>query len=168
MKFVKIGKVINTHALKGEVNIRCLMPKYERFFDANHDIYFYDSNNYTYEILTVVSSRSHKGDLLVKFKNYDYINDILFLKTQDLFQLSNNPHLVNDDEVENYIGLQVINVDDNSLIGEVIDYFITKAHGVFVIQTVIGEQKMLADVSQFIMNILWEQNTVYVKLINNW
>lgn len=164
MKFLNIAKITNTHGIKGELKVDCFLLKYESFFTSDQQLYFYDNSTYSYEQLTVIGSRKHKNNLLVRFNEYNNINDVLFLKNQNLFLLTDDHSLLNPEEDANYLGFKIIDVNDNKVIGCVVDYFNTKAHGIYVINTLDDQQKLLADVTQFIVKIDDQQKNIYVNL----
>lgn len=168
MQFIKIGIINNTHALKGELKVRCLNGRYRALITPQQNLYFYDQKNYTYEMLKIAAVTEHQKNLIVKFDGYHHINDVIFLKNHDLFYLTDDEDLINETNFQNFIGCKVKNINDEALVGVVIDYFTTKAHGVFVIETTTGAQKLLANVPNFVINIIWSQRTIFIKLIDNW
>ena len=72
MDKIKIGKIVGTHGLKGEVKIRSSSDFGEgRFKNGNFIIVSYQGNELELEI---VSSRVHKSNYLVSFKDNQDIN----------------------------------------------------------------------------------------------
>ena len=70
MEFVVIGKIINTHGIKGDLKI-------DSFTDFANDRFKKGSKVYLGEDkieMTVSSFRSHQGYLLVSFKEFEDIN----------------------------------------------------------------------------------------------
>ena len=104
-----IGKTTTTHGIKGELKVINLSD-YQRFLVGDHVII----DDKTYEIS---SSRMHKGKLLIAFKGYHNINDVLSLKQKDIFSLEK----IEDDDGYHYESLLHKDVFDEhmQLIGQV-------------------------------------------------
>lgn len=98
MEYVLIGKLVNTHALKGEVRIvsdfkyksRVFMPKVKLYIGRDR------------EEVTIETYRPHKNFDMCKFVEYNYINDVLKFKGQkvyvnrDVLDLKDNEFLDDD------------------------------------------------------------------------
>ncbi|MDL2292032.1 ribosome maturation factor RimM [Acholeplasma sp. OttesenSCG-928-E16] len=76
-----VGKIVNTHGIRGEVKI-INMSDFDRFSIGSKIYYHFNKEDKELEIENL---RSHKGQLIVKLKGYDNINDVLFLKGLDVF-----------------------------------------------------------------------------------
>lgn len=105
MDFVYIGKVVNTHGIKGELRILSNFDKKDLVFKAGFK--FYIGNNYCEEV--VKSYRKHKEFDMVLFEGYDNINQVLkylkmnvYVKRTDL-KLKDKDYLLED-----LIGLKVL------------------------------------------------------------
>lgn len=73
-----IGKIINTHGLKGEVKVHRITD-FEDRFDIGNTVYATKDNGETFE-LQIASHRMHKGYHLLTFKELYSINDVEHLK----------------------------------------------------------------------------------------
>ncbi|MCH4008055.1 ribosome maturation factor RimM [Companilactobacillus sp.] len=82
-KLYRVGKIVNTHGIKGEVRVVSItdFPK-ERFKPGSKLIIKTQSGQQEF---TVESSRAHKNFILLKFKGYDNINDVEQFKNDQLF-----------------------------------------------------------------------------------
>lgn len=90
----QIGKIVNTHGIKGEVHIYNLSD-FNRF-RANETIYV-ELNDRSYKPFLITQVRPHKKVLIVKFEGYDNINDVLPFK--GLFVYANEKSQdIEDDE----------------------------------------------------------------------
>lgn len=72
MDYIQIGKIINTHGIKGEVIVASFTNDVNRFNDLD-TIYLGDNKTK----LQVEQARSHKNMVLLKFKNFNNINEVL-------------------------------------------------------------------------------------------
>lgn len=71
---INIGKLVNTHGIKGEVKIISNFKYKDEVFKKNNIIYINDKD---YKIKT---HRKHQKFDLLTFENYENINDVLELK----------------------------------------------------------------------------------------
>ena len=73
MNNVYIGKVVNTHGIKGEIRILSDFPYKDKVFLIDNEIII-GNNKYI-----IKSYRVHKGYDMVTLDGYNDINDVLFL-----------------------------------------------------------------------------------------
>ena len=92
MEKVYIGKVVNTHGIKGEIRILSNFPYKDKVFRIGNSLII-DNENYKIE-----SYRVHKGYDMVTFQSFSNINDVLFLLKKDVYFSKDELHL-NDDEI---------------------------------------------------------------------
>lgn len=79
MNKIYIGKVVNTHGIKGEIRILSNFEYKDKVFKINNKLIIGDK---TYEIK---SHRIHKGYNMVTLDDYNNINDVLFLLKKDVY-----------------------------------------------------------------------------------
>lgn len=112
MKLVRIGKLVNTHGIKGEVKILSDFDKKDRIFYPGFILYI---NNSPYKI---TSYRHHKMFEMVTFEGFNNINDVLFLKGKEVYinrddlKLDTNEYIYDD-----LINLEV--TDGKKVLGKV-------------------------------------------------
>lgn len=139
--YLKVGKIVNTHALQGEVRVISQSDfKEERFKKGSALIIDY---NGTHVQVVVKNHRVNKNFDLIKFEELNHINDVEKYKGCEI--LVDAAHL-SDLEDESYyfhqiIGCHVKTTDGESL-GEIIDIIQTGANDVWVIQRT-GEKDLL-------------------------
>ena len=131
---LKAGKIVNTHALRGEVRVYPYCDDAE--FLCEFERLFIES-----EEAEVVSSRVHKGQALIKFKGIDNINDaekvvgkLIYIDKNDV-ELEEGRFFIEDIK-----GLEVIDIDTGVVYGKVINVIETGANDVFEVK---GEDKIL-------------------------
>ena len=81
MKYVIIGKIVNTHGIKGEVRILSDFPYKSKVFKAGMKIYIGKSK----EEKEITTYRPHKMFDMIKMNDLDNINDVLKYKGQYVF-----------------------------------------------------------------------------------
>lgn len=114
MKFVNIGKIVNTHGIKGELRLLSDFKYKDKVFKK--DMYIYIGNDKIEE--KIISYRKHKQFDMIRLEGYNNINEVLKYKGMQAFVnkddiiLDNNKYLNED-----LIGLDV--VVGNFIIGRV-------------------------------------------------
>lgn len=117
MKYIFIGRIVNTHALKGEVRIVSDFEFKDRIFKENTLLYI--GENKDKEIIETY--RKHKQFDMVKFKGIDYINDVLKYKGSKVY-IDESILNLKDDEI---LISELINMDvynDNKYVGRITEY----------------------------------------------
>lgn len=115
MTLIKIGKIVNTHGIKGELRLLSKFPYKDKVFINNMTIYIDKKDK---EIINTY--RKHKNFDMITLKGYNNINEVLKYKGKNVYvndsdiKLDNNKYL--DEEL---IGLNVIYEDNNK--GTIID-----------------------------------------------
>lgn len=117
MKYIFIGMIVNTHALKGEVRIVSDFEFKDRIFKENTLLYI--GENKDKEIIETY--RKHKQFDMVKFKGIDYINDVLKYKGSKVY-IDESILNLKDDEIliSELINMNVYN--DNKYVGKITEY----------------------------------------------
>ena len=117
MKYVYIGKIVNTHALKGEVRIISNFEYKDRVFKKGIKVYlgqFKDEEE-------IETYRPHKQFDMVKFVGIDYINDVLKYKGDGVYVDEEILNLKEDEILES----ELVNMEvylDNKSIGKIEEY----------------------------------------------
>ena len=106
MKYVLIGKLVNTHGLKGEVRILSDFKYKDRVFIPGMKLYLGKEK----KEVEIVSYRHHKIFEMIMMDGYNDINQVLEFKGMYVFTNKEDIKL-NDGEYldEDIIGLMVIN-----------------------------------------------------------
>ena len=97
---IYIGKIVNTHGIKGEVKIKSNIKHKDLVFKKNNIVRI-DNDN-----LTINTYRVHKDFGMLTFKEIENINDVLKYKGKELYIEKNQI----DESIlfdEDYIGLEV-------------------------------------------------------------
>ena len=109
MKLIKIGKIVNTHGIKGELRILSKFPYKDKVFVKDMTIYI---NKDTKEVIN--SYRKHKNFDMITLKGYSNINEVLKYKGKSVFVDSDDIKLDKDKYLdEEIIGLSVIYENNN-------------------------------------------------------
>lgn len=101
---IYIGKIVNTHGIKGELRILSKFKYKNEVFKENNYLYI---DNKKYQIRT---HRIHKNYDMVTLDNYSNINEVLFLKNKEVYTLR---EYVKEILPEDLIGYDVIKDNEN-------------------------------------------------------
>ncbi|MCA0979951.1 ribosome maturation factor RimM [Exiguobacterium aestuarii] len=132
MDWLYVGKIANTHGLKGEVKILAATDFPEERFKKGNTL-FLDVDG-TKQEMTITTYRPHKQFHLVTFKGFENINLIEKYKGLKLYVHAEHVHNLSENEYyyHEIIGCEAI-VDGES-IGVIDDIFETGANDVWVIK----------------------------------
>ncbi|MDD8048947.1 MAG: ribosome maturation factor RimM [Thomasclavelia sp.] len=162
MKLIVVGKIIGTHALKGEVVVRSFSDFADDRFQKGKIVYLSKTDSKDIE-MKIENVRVHKGNYLVLFEGYNNINDVEqykgfnVLANQDDVQLEEGKHFYRD-----LIGLNVY--ENDNLIGVVNDIYDNGAQSVLIV-TNGNDKKMIPYVKQFIKEVDIDNKRINVELI---
>ena len=117
MKYIYVGKIVNTHALKGEVRIISNFEFKNRIFKKDFVIYI-GQEKYKEKIETY---RVHKQYDMIKFIGIDYINNVLKYKGLNVYINEEDLKLQDDELLESdYPNMELYN--DDVLVGKIQHY----------------------------------------------
>lgn len=128
MNLIVIGKLVNTHALKGEVRIISDFQFKSRVFVPDFKLYIGKDK----EEVTIKSYRHHKNFEMCLFHEYNYINDVLKFKGSKVYINRDDLKLGIDEYLdEDLIGLKAIY--ENNEIGNIKDIINNNGYKLFLI-----------------------------------
>lgn len=155
----QIGVITQTHGIRGEVKVFPTTDDTGRFKKTKEIIADTGKNRY---ILHISGVKYFKQYVIIKFKEYDDINDVEFLKGAQLLVDRQNAIKLSKDEyyVADLIGLKCIS-DDGEPLGVITDVLQTGANDVYVID---GEL-LIPAIKDCILNINIETGLVEVHLM---
>ena len=83
MEKVYIGKIVNTHGIKGELRILSDFEFKDKAFKVNTEIYIDNEKH------IIKSYRKHKNYDMITIDNYNNINDVLYLLKKKVYKMKN-------------------------------------------------------------------------------
>lgn len=130
MEYVCIGKLVNTHGIKGEVKLLSNFEYKDKAFVVGMNFYIGEDK----EKVTVNSYRHHKVFDMVTFKEYNYINDVLKFKNKLVYVLKPDLALDNNSILDrDYIGMNAYY--EGVLVGKVNDIIDNNGYKLMLIGT---------------------------------
>lgn len=114
MEKVYIGKIVNTHGIKGEIRILSDFEFKDKAFKVNTNI-IVDDNTYK-----ITSYRKHKKFDMVTLEGFNNINDVLFLMKKKVYKDKDELNLDSNEILdEDLISFKVIDKDNVGRITEI-------------------------------------------------
>ncbi len=153
MKYIKIGKITNTHGIKGELRILSSLPSIDVLLKPNSYIYMGE----TYQKKKILTHRLHKGYHMVTLEGIDHIEKATLWKGKMVFK--KRDEIETDDYFdEDYIGLEAYS---NRYLGKVVNVRHLKAQDLLVIQKE-KKQYLVPKLDVFIDSIDIKNNKIYI------
>ena len=168
-KYLRIGKIISLHGIKGEIKVFPTTDDIKRFDDLN-ECYIVNSDDAkdeefeNAEIFTADGVKYIKNTCILKFKNFDSIEQSTKLIGKNIYVSRENAVGLKDNE---YYVMDLIGLDvglDEKVIGTVKDVMSSKAYSTLVIDCN-KKEVLIPLVSDFIEKIDTEKSIIKIKTI---
>lgn len=153
MNFICVGKIVNTHGIKGEVRLISNFERKDLVFKKNFEIYIGEFH----EKQVINSYRVHKNYDMLTFKNIDDINDVIIYKGELVYILRDDlgsNHLKSD-----LIGFNVIY--NEKTIGILSGFFNNNAYEIMIIKKDLKEN-FVPYLEHFIKEINYDEKKIYI------
>ena len=150
---LKVGKIVNTHSLKGEVKVISSTDFEEERFKKGSKLLITRGNQLIREVV-VQSYRNHKNFLLVKFEGIDSVEEAEKLKNLQIKIDSDEVGELEENEFyfHQIIGCEVFDENDKNL-GEIIDILTPGANDVWVIKGENGKEILIPYIENVVKKI---------------
>ncbi len=152
MKFICIGKLVNTHGIKGEVRIISDFKYKNLAFEIGKDIYIGENK----DKYTIKSYRVHKNYDMITFENINSIDEVLKYKGE-LVYVSKETIKIDGYLDEDLIGLNVY--QDGKLKGIVESLEVSKKYTLLVINNS-NRKYFVPNIKEFILNVDLENKKI--------
>ena len=166
MEYIEIGKIVNTHGLKGELKIES-WSSFDEIRYAKGNILFLKIDN-KYVPFTVATYRSHKGFPLVSFEGLQDINLVEKYKFHIVYIDKDERDELEEDEFysDELLDLDVLD-DDSNKIGTVIAVeFTNGAQDNLRVRTSEGKEFLVPYVDEFILDVNLDENYIQIHLMD--
>jgi len=162
-KLYRVGTIVNTHGIKGEVRVIPITDFPEDRFKAGAKLVL--KNKTTTEEFTVESSRPHKSFILIKFKGYDNINDVEKYVKSELFADGEEVSGLNEGEFlyKQIIGLKVVDKDLGE-VGKVTEILELGSNDVWVVKGPKYKEILLPYIDDVIKDVDLDNQVVNVEI----
>ena len=163
VEFLRVGTIASTHGIRGEVKVFPTTDDVKRFKKLKHC--FLDTGKERIP-LEVESVKFFKQFAILKFKDYDNINDVEKYKGKDLLVDRANAVKLAKDEyfIADLIGLKVV-TDEGKDFGTLKDVLQTGANDVYVIDGTDGKEYLFPVIRECVLDISLEKGIVTVHIM---
>ncbi|WP_426447151.1 ribosome maturation factor RimM [Paenibacillus sp. S-38] len=165
-KLYTVGKIVNTHGIRGELKIVPETDFPEERFAPGSKLLFVDPEKGTVLTQTVESARDHKTMYIVRFKGFTNINEVekykgWLLKVEEQY-LSELP----DDEFYHHeiLGCNVV-TDEGEELGTISEILSPGANDVWVVKRPKGKPLLLPYIDEVVLNVDIEAKQVTVHIM---
>ena len=161
MEKIKVGKIVNAVALRGEVKIYSYSDCKERFEELSRLLIDGDME------LEIENVRYQKNMVIVKFKSIDDRNKAEALKEKDVYITEDDLAELPEDTfyIRDLIGCRVFDAENGRLIGVVSDLIQNSAQDIYQIELEKGGQALIPAVGQLIRSVDVSEKVIKVSLI---
>lgn len=158
MKKIQVGRLVNTHGLRGEVKVLSQSDFKEERFKKGSTLFIGDI------LVTVKSHRVHKNFDLLTFEEFNHINQVEKYKGTPLFVDAETIGDLKEDEFY-YHELEGMQVSDgSSVIGSVLEVRENPGNDLLVVKTP-NKTILIPFVSEIVKDVNKEENTIIVHVI---
>lgn len=160
MEKIKIGRIVNAVALRGEVKVYNYSGYRERYEELKQ-IFVEDKK---YEIEKV---RYQQHMVILKLTGIDDRNAAEAMKNKDIFITEDDLLELPEDTfyIRDLIGLSVIDIEEDKTIGKIKDVLQPSSQDIYVVKLASGRDAMIPVVSEFVKEVSLEEGYVKVRLI---
>lgn len=164
MEKIKIGKIVNAVALRGEVKVYHYSDYKERFEELDRVLLERKGKYEEYEIEGV---RYQKEMVILKLKGVSDRNAAEALKERDIYITEADLRKLPEDTfyIKDLIGCNVVNIEDGSRIGVIADVLQNSAQDIYKIELASGKEALIPAVGEFVKEVDMAQKLVKISLI---
>ena len=160
---LQVGAVTSTHGLAGEVKVFPTTDDVKRFKKLKHVLLDTGKELLPLEIVQV---KFFKQMVILKFKGYDKIEDVMGFKGKNLFVTRENAVKLKKNEyfIADLIGMKVY-TEDESYLGVLKDVLATGANDVYEVNMENGKDVLIPAIRQCILDVDVENGVMKVHLL---
>lgn len=160
MEKIKIGRIVNAVALRGEVKVYNYSDRRQRYEELSRIIV----DNQEYEIEKV---RYQQQTVILKLAGVEDRNAAEAMKNKDVFITEEDLRPLPEDTfyIRDLIGLDVLEADSGQKLGVLKEVLQPSSQDVYVVALTAGGEAMIPVVREFVREVSVEQGFIKVKPI---
>ncbi len=160
---LQVGAITSTHGVRGEVKVFPTTDDVKRFGKLK-EVELETSTGTT--TLHIKGVKYFKQFAILKFEEYDSLNDVESIKGRKLFVTRKNAVKLQKDEyfIADLIGMKVVD-EDLQLEGELIDVMQTGANDVYEITLSDGRNFLLPAINDCIKKVDMEEGLITIHIL---
>ncbi len=162
-----VGKIVNTHGVKGEVRVISVTDFEEERFQEGALLYFSYPGQEEVIPLTVKTHRLHKQFHLLQFEGYHSLNEVEPLKGGELKVAEDQLGALEENEYYHHdiIGCEVV-TDEGEILGTVKEILSPGANDVWVVkQKGKGKDILIPYIEEVVTDVDIEKEKITVRLM---
>ncbi|KOS69495.1 16S rRNA processing protein RimM [Lysinibacillus contaminans] len=168
MEWFNVGRIVNTHGVRGEVRILSTTDFEEQRFVVGNKLAAFKKNDKKPTWVTIESVRRHKNFILLTFEGMHNINLVEPFKegmlkvTQDQMDedlLEENEYFYHD-----IIGCSVVS-EEGETIGEIKDILETGANDVWVVKGTKGKEHYIPYIEDVVKDINIDEKVITIHVM---
>ncbi|MEX3621144.1 ribosome maturation factor RimM [Viridibacillus arvi] len=167
MEWYNVGKIVNTHGIRGEVRVISQTDFPEERYVVGEQIALFKKDSKKPLRLTIASARAHKNFILLSFEGYPNINDvedfrdgILKVSEKQLSELADDEYYYHE-----IIGCIVFD-EEGTEIGQVKEIFETGANDVWTLKGVNGKDQYIPVIDDVIKEIDVDEKKIIIHVMD--
>lgn len=165
-KLYKVGKIVNTHGLMGEVRVISTTDFEEERYEPGSKLYYVSKSGEKPKMLTIKSHRKHKNFDLLTFVGYTNINQVepfkeglLKVAESELSPLEENAYYFHE-----IIGCEVFTTDGESL-GKIKEILTPGANDVWVVQNEAKKEVLIPYIVDVVKTVDIKNKTITIEVM---
>jgi 16S rRNA processing protein RimM len=160
---LKVGQIINTHGIKGEVKVYPLTDDIRRFKKLKFVLI---KNHESYDRYDIDGVKFVKDLPILKLSKIDSMNDAEKYKNQYLYIDRENAVRLPEDSyfIADLIGLKVI-TQNNEVLGELVSVLPTGSNDVYEIKKEDGKTFLIPAIGEVVLKIDIENRIMIINLL---
>jgi 16S rRNA processing protein RimM len=163
-KWFNVGKIVNTHGVKGELKIVSTTDFPEERYQKGNTLYLFQGQNQEPISLVIKSHRSHKSFDLLTFEGYENINEvekfkegILKVQEDQLQELEEGEYYFHE-----IVGCKVLTTAGEEL-GTITEILSPGANDVWVVKGQRGKEYLIPYIEDIVKTIDIEKQLVTIE-----
>lgn len=158
MDYLKIGKIVNTRGIKGELKVKSLTDFQMDRYKKGHLVFIYFQEKYIE--FKVKKYHHHKGMDLLTFEGFEDINVVEKYKGCDIFASADDEITLQEGEfhLNEIVDMNVFQAEKH--IGKVVDVKGFPQGDYLVIEKLDGEERLIPFRDEFVLNIDLDNDTI--------
>lgn len=162
-KYLRVGVIANTHGVRGEVKVYPTTEDIKRFDYLKETVI--DTGKEKINV-NVTGVKYFKNMVILKFEQYDNMDQVIPLKGMDLLVTRENaiPLAEGEHYIVDMIGCKII-TDEGNTLGELTDVMQTGANDVYVVKTTDGKEVLLPAIKECVLEKDIENKVIKVHIM---
>lgn len=160
----QVGVISSTHGVRGEVKVFPTTDDAKRYSKLKEVILGEGDNA---PVLHIQGVKYFKNMVIVKFEEYNSLNDVQVIKGKKLYVTRSNAVKLSKDEyyIADLIDMTCIDEEKN-IKGTLTDVMETGANDVYVIKLEDGRELLLPAIKECVLDIDFDEEAIKINILN--